>query len=818
MPSNHETAHELAAAGISVVPVLNDGSKRPYGVWKRWQTEIATTPMIDAMWPTNTDLGVGVITGRISGNLEMLEVEGRAVHNLSALTELATASGIGEIWSRVSVGWLEQSPSGGLHWFYRLENVVPGNTKLANAADHTTLAETRGEGGFVVVAPTAGTAHETGLPWVRLTGGPSTIPTLTDDEREALHSIFATLDQTPPAPDIQTINSMWSTTQPQRDGDVSPGDDYEAQVDWSDILTPHGWTLIHARGRERFWTRPGKNVGISATTGHADDRDRLYVFTSSTIFNAETPYTKFGAYAHLNHNGDYKAAASALAAKGFGKRTEPTFTPTPTTTATVGNLALAPVTHIDKAPSKVEAAAVLAETDHANALRVIAAHGDHIRYAHDRGRWLSWDGHRWQWQPPSGGKVREITKAVLADLPEEYTSTFRKRSLSAKGIADTLTMMGTHPDIAIEMKDLDAHPWELNTPGGIVNLRTAETMPSDPTRLHTKVTAHIPNKDHKRDVWDGFLEATFKSAEVIDYMQRLAGYSFIGQVLEHVLPFCYGEGGNGKSVFLDTLLKIGGDYATSAPSGFLMSKMNQAHETEIARLTGARFVICSEVNEGDKFDEAKVKELTGGDALTARFMRQDHFTFTPTHHLWLTGNHRPAVESGGYAFWRRLRLIPFNYKVTEEKKVDDLQGILNRTEGPAILAWLIEGAALYVKNGLAQPEIITSATSDYQQSQDTVGKFLEERCYLTTGPTALTLTTSVKDVRDAYEKWCSDVGEKALAGRPFADQLKHHGVLVGRDAPRPTHGGSRVYGGITIRPEEPVTQDGDTDRTGEPWR
>ncbi len=349
-------ALELHAAGLSVVPVASDGSKRPAIDWKANTSARADDRTVGTWFNGTSDHGVGVVCGAVSGNLEMLELEGRAAHHLPDLQSLAVDSGLGDLWATVTAGWVELSPSGGIHFHYRVDGAVAGNTKLARrpstdaelfewgerelekAADiqdadlrrargirirNTTaaqvpqvLAETRGEGGFVVVAPTPGTHHPTGRPWARLRGGPATLPTLTTEQRDAIHALVRTLDEMPPPAAPATPPRA---PQERADGSLQPGDDYEARTDWADILVPHGWVHVTTRGRTRYWRRPGKNDGFSATTGHADDRDRLYVFTSSTEFEAEHPYTKFGAYALLEHAGDHTAAARELGRTGFGE-------------------------------------------------------------------------------------------------------------------------------------------------------------------------------------------------------------------------------------------------------------------------------------------------------------------------------------------------------------------------------------------------------------------------------------------------------------------------------------------------------------------
>ncbi|MBQ1443810.1 MAG: bifunctional DNA primase/polymerase [Renibacterium sp.] len=819
MTSTLDTALELHRHGYSTVPVTTDGTKRPKGPWKHLQTARATEQEIRE-WFTTGNAGLGVITGKVSGNLEMLEIEGRAAHQITHLQDLAKATGLGPLWEKITTGWFELSPSGGYHWFYRLDHPTPGNTKIAQASNHETIAETRGEGGFVVIAPSNGTVHPTGKPWARLQGGPTTTPTITRSERETLHALFAaTLDQrqnTPePVQDTLLDQALRNRpTSPDNDG-IKPGDDYEAKTTWAQILEPHGWTKVSNDGQTTYWKRPGKtDPGFSATTGHAADRDRLYVFSTSTEFQAEHPYTKFGAYALLTHAGDHSAAAKALRAAGHG--TEPTRSvtklpapPTPATTA--GNLALATVHQI-----KPDAdTPTIATTDDGNAIALIDTYGDQLRYNPDRGRWLHWDGTRWHWQANDGGEARELGKRIARNLPEhDDWKAHKKRSLSAKGITDMLIQARTDTRITVGIDDLDAQPWELNTPGGIVNLRTGQLEPADPTKLHTKITSCTPDPEAAANLWHNFLDTTFNGqTELIQYMQRLSGYSLVGEVRDHILPFVYGSGGNGKSVFLDTMIATLGEYATSSPNGFLMASHYPAHTTEIARLKGARFVVCNEVNESDRFDEAKVKSLTGGDTLTARFMRKDDFTFTPTHHLWLAGNFQPSVESGGDSFWRRLRLIPFTHTVPKQDQIEGLKETLAAQHGPAVLAWAIQGAADYAAHGLQEPDTVTVATTDYAASTDTVGRFIDEECTITPNYYPGLPATAMTAVRAAYERWCSDNGETPLSPRSLTTQLNRHGVATGAKVPKGPKG-TRLYGGISIRSNQPEADLFDGDRGG----
>ena len=317
-----QAALDFYDAGVSVIPAKEDGSKAPITSWKQYQVTMADREQI-ASWFSGAATGIGVITGAVSGNLEMLEMEGRAVNSglLDEARELAHNSGLGELWEIISNGYVEFTPSGGLHWLYRIaDEPVPGNTKLARRPGENdtveVLAETRGEGGFVVTAPSYGSTHPSGRAWQLLKGSPALIPMLSMEERNAIHNIFKALDRMPVKETlVQILNQNV-----QNSASDKPGDQFNEKAEWRDILI--GWKIVYSAGGVTYWRRPGKDIGISATTGR-NDGDNLFVFTTSTSFEAEKPYSKFAAFAHIHHQGDFSQAAKALRALGFGSNSLP---------------------------------------------------------------------------------------------------------------------------------------------------------------------------------------------------------------------------------------------------------------------------------------------------------------------------------------------------------------------------------------------------------------------------------------------------------------------------------------------------------------
>ena len=340
-PDLRAAARELDDAGLCVLPIKADGSKKAdVSTWTPYKVNRSTPHEHDGWFGDGRRTGIATIYGAVSGNVEMIEFEGHAIADglLDEVTEIMAASGLGEEWGSILNGWASESPSGGRHYRVRISGAaVPGNTKLASrlarpeeytAEERQKVAEkpgariirvqieTRGEGGYGLVEPSHGSVHGTGKPYLRIAGGPDSIPTIDSDIIAAIRNICRMVDTLPKQ---ETAKSAPRDLRPLPDGGLRPGEDYEAKTDWADILQPEGWTFVYQHGSTRYWRRPGKDTrGVSATTGHNSDRDRLYVFSTGTEFTAEVPYNKFGAYALLHHNSDFKQAAAALRNQGFG--------------------------------------------------------------------------------------------------------------------------------------------------------------------------------------------------------------------------------------------------------------------------------------------------------------------------------------------------------------------------------------------------------------------------------------------------------------------------------------------------------------------
>ncbi|MFJ9105643.1 phage/plasmid primase, P4 family [Streptomyces sp. NPDC102405] len=443
-------------------------------------------------------------------------------------------------------------------------------------------------------------------------------------------------------------------------------------------------------------------------------------------------------------------------------------------------------------------------TDRGNAKLFVKLYANDYRHVSKIG-WYRWDTTRWQLDEDD--TVLWAAGDLAAHDPRGlFTNTalhkHRTRAMSTAGMHAMLSQAKSAPGMVLKPDRLDADPYALCTPQGIVDLRTGLLTAPDPNKdFHSRSTTVGPQQ-MPITRWIRFLTDTFGDdpvgREMIDYLQLLLGYSITGDVGAQILPFLWGKGKNGKSVLLDVLMKLLGDYADAAPPGFLMAKPFEGHPTDLAELHGRRVYVCSEIKPDDKFDEARVKLLTGGDRIKARRMRQDPFSFEPTHKLWLLGNHKPEVGTGGFAFWRRRRLIPFERIVSDDRKIDNLADLLVMEEGPGILAWLIEGARRYLggDRDLTGPERVRIATSAYAETEDNAGRFYAECCRL--GPDLRAEQTALYNV---YMAWCQNEGVKVVSSRAFAARTRE---LVGLTSPKEMilSNSRKYYPGIGLLTDE----------------
>ena len=362
-------------------------------------------------------------------------------------------------------------------------------------------------------------------------------------------------------------------------------------------------------------------------------------------------------------------------------------------------------------------------SEEAIAILFATTHADKLRYVSKWGTWLIWDGTCWRFDEKRRvfTLARELCRriALSANKPKEA-----KLIASAKTRAAVVGLAGEDRRLAATVDQWDQDPWLLNTPGGVVDLQTGEMRPHDPADYMTKQCAVLPGGKCPR--WKKFLsEITGGDSELQKYLQRVAGYCLTGSTREQQLFFFYGSGENGKGTWVRAMSGVLRDYHRSAPIETFTTSHNDRHPTDLAGLMGARLVTASETEDGRRWSEARIKELTGGDQISARFMRQDFFDFTPAFKLLFSGNHMPALRTVNRAITRRFNRVPFTVTIAKVNKNLDAE---LKAEWPGILAWAIEGCLQWQKTGLEPPTAVTDATASYLESQDILGEWLDETC------------------------------------------------------------------------------------------
>ena len=426
------------------------------------------------------------------------------------------------------------------------------------------------------------------------------------------------------------------------------------------------------------------------------------------------------------------------------------------------------------------------------------AHAVDRKYVQAWRRWLWWDGVRWceDLTQHAFDLARDVCRAAARLLQKDKQAEKEKLAaaiLSASTVAAVVKLASADRRHAAVPAQFDADPDVATSPGGTIDLRTCELRAHRREDYITKCTAVSPDPGVDDANWRKFLnDITCGDEDLQGYLARLFGLCLTGDTRDHILPFFLGTGANGKSTLLELMLHIFGDYARQVPSELLMEPRGERHPTETANLLGIRLAIASEVDEGGAWSESRIKALTGDETMSARFMRQDFFTFKRTHKLIVAGNHRPALRVVDDAIRRRIHLVPFNAHFVGGAVDLDMPAKLRR-EAPAILAWVVRGALDWRENGLCPPAIVTRATAEYLASQDSLGAWVDEDC-LVDDPAAETHSSVLYG---AFRAWKEQRGERALSQVRFTWQLEQR-------FKRERRGGVVRFQGIRLRaPGEP---------------
>jgi putative DNA primase/helicase len=413
------------------------------------------------------------------------------------------------------------------------------------------------------------------------------------------------------------------------------------------------------------------------------------------------------------------------------------------------------------------------------ARRLVHVYGNRLRYVPAWRRWLAWDGRRWEHDTTRQPQrlMKAIARRVMADalvVEDEQRRralvNLARRGESSAGVAGALTLAGTEPGVVVTPDDLDADPWLLNCRNGTLDLRTGELRRHDPADLLTKVTGAAYRPCAAGAEFARFLERVQPSEEMRSYLARLFGHALEGRQVEHVLGILWGAGANGKGTLVGAVDRALGDYSDAADPELLTARTYDAHPTGVADLFGLRLAVLHESDRGRRLAESTIKRLTGGDRVKARRMRENFWSFDPSHSFVILTNHRPIVAGTDEGIWRRLRLVPFDVVVPAGERDEELPAKLG-LELEAVLAWLVAGYRDWREHGLAEPNQVTAATDSYRAESDVLARFLDERCL--TGPH---FHVGSSELFAAWAKWCADEGETAGTQTAFSTALTNRGL------------------------------------------
>lgn len=409
----------------------------------------------------------------------------------------------------------------------------------------------------------------------------------------------------------------------------------------------------------------------------------------------------------------------------------------------------------------------------------IRRHGGSARYVPLWGMWMTWDGICWRRGAVAlaAKLVRDILVEASNQLLREGATPQERRTNDSKAEfiasqrkhASVMTLLKTDPRITCEPTDFDNNPDLLGTPVGVINLRTGEVVPSDPEQMISRRTA-VAAERRPCPLWMKYIhEACAGDDSLVEYLQRLAGYCLTGHTREQEFYFFQGPGGAGKGTYINTLHAIMGELSHAAQVAAFMLSKNDRHTTELAAMAGTRLVQAQETPEGRWWDEARVKSLSGGDPIAARFLFQNEFVFKPTFKLIFSGNNRPHLKSPDRAMRRRLRLIPF---FNPPAVVDTLLEERMRAEMPAILHWMLEGAVRWYQSTMKViPDCVQGETKEYFDDEDSFGRWLAEGCY--TDPT---FKSNASELFESWTRWCQNEGEHPATMKHLAGRLASAGV------------------------------------------
>lgn len=419
-------------------------------------------------------------------------------------------------------------------------------------------------------------------------------------------------------------------------------------------------------------------------------------------------------------------------------------------------------------------------SDTGNAQRFSDKFMGNVKYSHTNKIWYYWNGK--YWNKDETGEMKRLADLAIQDIKqqaftfiedEKKQEAYLKWAIKTAGSKPKGNMLieSQHiPGMPVGANDFDIQDDLINCENGIVNLRNGELKTHEPNSMMSKISyASYDNKSKKKpEKWLKFLDDITGGDKGLQlYLQKAVGYSLSGSTKEQCLFFCFGNGNNGKSTFLDVVTDLAGTYAMNMQAESIMVKKNTgAVNTDIARLNGARFVTVPEPEEGVRLNESLVKQMTGGDLLTARFLYGNEFQFKPEFKLWIGTNHKPIIRGTDDGIWRRVILIPFTVKIPKEKVDKNLSWKL-RKELPLIMKWAVDGCILWQKEGLQKPTCIQKASDDYREEMDVLSKFISDCVEIADDNSGL----KASEIYTVYQRWASENNEYEHTNTRFGKEF-----------------------------------------------
>ncbi|MDD9150418.1 MULTISPECIES: phage/plasmid primase, P4 family [unclassified Sporolactobacillus] len=447
-------------------------------------------------------------------------------------------------------------------------------------------------------------------------------------------------------------------------------------------------------------------------------------------------------------------------------------------------------------------------TELGNAERLVHFNGNNLCYCVEFEEWLLWNGHTW-----IEDKMKRIERVAMRTFRAMYKEAamlhddtrrqelFKWAKTSEKSNVFLNSIHRAEAMLPVSQQQLNKDKFLLNCQNGVLDLKTGQLLQPERRYLMTMNTHIVYDAQARCPTWMTFLKSILcetdgtPKLELLDFLQRAIGYALTGDTREQVIFFLWGQGNNGKSTLLNVIKAMLGDYAKQTNSDTFTAKVDvgNAINNDIARLNGARFVPATESEEGKKLSEALVKQLTGGEAITARFLRKEFFEYTPEFKIFFATNYKPIVRGSDDGIWRRIRLLPFEHKVTPDQVDKELPEKLMK-ELPGILHWAVEGCLKWQRDGLGTPREVRQATADYKEEMDLLHSFIADCCLVNSHSKVLAST-----LHKTYLRWAEENGEFQMKQRAFNTKMEMRGFQKRRST-----GNKVFFFGIGLSTDAPL--------------